>query len=257
MFGRQILHEKVIVVSGGTKGLGRDLSIACAEQGARVVVAGRDRKAAGVIVDKIDAQGGQAIFVPVDLRKEEDCKSLFDKAVAGYGRVDGFVNYAGVTTIASLLDADPMVFSNVMDVNFKAAFFCCQQAMKYMIKTGGGSIVLINSCHALRGERDRAVYACSKGALLTLSSHIAYNYAAEGIRCNTVTMGWSATEGEIKLRAEQDMSVDELKDQAASAIPMGRMQESSDYIPALLYLLSDESSMTTGSNLQISGGLFI
>ena len=144
-----------------------------------------------------------------------------------------------------------------MDVNFKAAFFCCQQAIRYMRKNGGGSIVLTGSAHAWGGQKDRCAYACSKGVLLTLMEHIAHNYATEHIRCNYFTLGWTPTEGEIALRKSQGESEEHLRKRAAGILPMGRMLENEDYLGALVYLFSDDSSMMTGSTFRITAGEYI
>lgn len=252
-----LLKEKVIVISGGTKGIGRELAISCAEAGAKIAIGGRDEEAAATILKDIEKRGSQALFVHTDLCEPEACEELFDKTVATFGRIDGFVNYAGVTPVATLLETPPEMLDEVMNVNFKAAFLCCRYAIANMVKSGGGSIVLVNSCHADHGDKDRAAYACSKGALLTLAEHISHHYAAQAIRCNTLTMGWSLTDGEKKLREKQQIPIEEIEKRAAEAIPMGRMQTASDYIPGFLYLLSDYSSMVTGANLRISGGLYL
>ena len=144
-----------------------------------------------------------------------------------------------------------------MDVNIKSAFFCVKFAIKHMRQNIGGSIILIGSAHSWSGQKDRGPYAISKGALFTLFEHIAHNYATEHIRCNYITMGWSATEGELALRAIAGESESQLKERASNIIPMGRMLTAEDHIPAILYLLSDESKMVTGSNIRITGGEYI
>ena len=144
-----------------------------------------------------------------------------------------------------------------MDVNYKAAFFCCQKAVQYMRKGNGGSIVLTGSAHAWGGQKDRTAYACSKGVLLTLSEHIAHNYASEQIRCNYLTLGWTPTEGEVALRRSQGESEAQLRRRASKILPMGRMCERADYTEALIYMMSDESCMMTGSTFRITAGEYI
>ena len=201
--------------------------------------------------------GSDGIFVYTDLNNVEDCKKLFDEAYKKYGKIDGFFNYAGVTPVCPLDTCDEKTFDSVMDINFKSCFFCCQQAIKYMRLNGGGSIVLTGSAHAWGGQKDRAAYACSKGVLITLMEHIAHNYACEQIRCNYLTLGWTPTEGEVSLRKSQGESEAELRLRAASILPMGRMLERSDYVDALVYLMSDSSSMMTGSTFRITAGEYI
>ncbi len=255
MSGR--LSNKVIVVSGGTKGVGRAAVEAFAKEGASVVIGGRDLASAEKSLKEIEAFGGKAVFVPCDLLKVEDCRNLFDAAVEKFGKVDGFFQYAGVTPISPLDSCDENTFDMVMDVNFKATFFCCQQAIRYMRENGGGSIVLTGSAHAWGGEKNRAAYACSKGVLRTLMEHIAHNYASEQIRCNYLTLGWTPTEGELALKKSLGISEAELREKAAEILPMGRMCEREDYLGALIYLMSDESRMMTGSTFRITAGEYI
>ena len=253
----QKLKGKVIVVSGGTKGVGRAVSEEFARQGAKVVIGGRDEVAGQKVVKMMKTYGSDGLFVYTDLLKVEDCKNLFDKTIEKFGKIDGFFNYAGVTPVSPLDTCDEQTFDWVMDVNFKACFFCCQQAIKYMRENGGGSIVLTGSAHAWGGEKDRAAYACSKGVLRTLMEHIAHNYASEQIRCNYLTLGWTPTEGEVSLRNSQGESEAELRKRAATVLPMGRMLERTDYLDALVYMMSDSSAMMTGSTFRITAGEYI
>ena len=251
------LADKVIVISGGTKGVGRAFAERCAVEGAKVVIGGRDESAAKKALRNIRTYGSEGIFVHTDLLKIEDCKNLFDKAYERYGKIDGFFNYAGVTPVSPLDTCDEETFDWVMDVNFKACFFCCQQAVKYMRMNGGGSIVLTGSAHAWGGQKDRAAYACSKGVLRTLMEHIAHQYATENIRCNYLTLGWTPTEGEVSLRISQGETESELRRRAAGILPMGRMCERTDYLEGLIYMFSDASSMMTGSTFRITAGEYI
>ncbi len=250
-----MLLNKVIVISGGTKGIGKALAIECVKQGANVVIGGRDQDAFEEIRSLVDNE--KVAFSCGDLHCLKSSNKLLNVAIKKFKRVDGYVNYAGITPVASLSDCEESVYDSVMDINIKSAFFNCQNAIRLMRKTGGGSIILVGSAHSWRGEIDRAPYAISKGALLTLSEHIAYNYAREQIRCNFITMGWTPTEGEVALRKQAGISVDELKQKASKIIPMGRMLTPEDHIPAFIYLLSDKSSMVTGSNIRITGGEYI
>lgn len=251
------LAGKVIVVSGGTKGVGKAAVEEFARQGASVVFGGRDETAAAKILVNIKSFGGEGHFTYTDLSKVEDCRNLFTSAQEKYGRIDGFFNYAGITPVSPLDTCDEETFDNVMNVNFKACFFCCQEAIRYMRLNSGGSIILTGSAHAWGGQKERAAYACSKGVLLTLMEHIAHNYASEHIRCNYLTLGWTPTEGELDLRKKQGESEIELRKRAAEILPMGRMLEKSDYLSTLVLMMSDEASMMTGSIFRITAGEYI
>lgn len=251
----KLLKDKVIVISGGTKGIGRGIAIESARQGAKVVIGGRDEHAAKSIIETIERENGEAIFVYTDLHKIDDCKKMFEKAAEQFGKIDGFVNYAGVTHQGTVVDCSEEIFDDIFDINIKAAFFCVQNAIKYM-RGRGGSIIVFGSTHDDKGEKDRAAYACSKAALSVLVTHVAKHYSQDQIRINYITAGWTPTEGELSLRKKQGMSEEELRELAAEVIPMGRMQEIEDYLPAVMYLLSDYSPMVTGANLRIAGGLY-
>ncbi len=253
----QRLKGKVIVISGGTKGVGRTMAEVCGREGAKVVIGGRDEMAAREAIRNIRTFGSEGIFVHTDLTNVEDCKKLFDEGFQAFGKIDGFFNYAGITPVSPLDTCDEKTFDDVMNINFRAAFFCCQKCIEYMRLNGGGSIVLTGSAHAWSGEKDRAAYACSKGVLRTLMEHIAHNYASEQIRCNYLTLGWTPTEGEVMLRNSQGESEAELRKRAGSYLPMGRMCERTDYVEGIIYMLSDASSMMTGSTFRITAGEYI
>ncbi len=255
--GDKRLDGKVIVISGGTKGVGRAVAEEYAHEGANIVIGGRDEAAAHRIIRTIQTYGSNGIFVHTELEDIDDCRKLFDEAVKAFGKIDGFFNYAGITPVSGLETCDVETFDRIMNINFRACFFCCQQAIKYMRENGGGSIVLTGSAHAWGGQKDRAAYACSKGVLLTLMEHIAHNYADEQIRCNYLTLGWTPTEGEVEFRKIQGMSESQLRKKAAGILPMGRMLERADYIEALIYLMSDDSAMMTGSTFRITAGEYI
>jgi NAD(P)-dependent dehydrogenase (short-subunit alcohol dehydrogenase family) len=251
------LNNKTIVITGGTKGIGRSLITECLNQGANVIFGGRDKIAGENILNIHRENSKNLVFLESDLKNISDCKKLFDTAEDKFGTVDGFVNYAGITPKASLTDCNEETYDEVMDINIKSAFFCVQQAIKCMQKVGGGSIVLVGSAHSWSGQKDRAPYAISKGALFTMFEHISHNYADEKIRCNFITMGWTPTDGEIALRAKEGMSKEQLLELGASILPMGRMLTPEDHLPAFIYLLSDESSMVTGSNIRVTAGEYI
>ena len=251
------LIGKVIVISGGTKGVGRAAAEEFARQGAKVVIGGRDEEAANKSIRLIKTYGSSASFVKTNLEKVEDCKNLFRTAVKEYGKIDGFFNYAGITPVSPLDTCDQKTFDDVMNINFRSSFFCCQEAIKYMRENGGGSIVLTGSAHAWGGQKDRAAYACSKGVLLTLMEHIAHNYADEHIRCNYLVLGWTPTEGEVLLRKSQGESEAQLRKRASDILPMGRMLERTDYLDSLVLMMSDDSAMMTGSTFRITAGEFI
>lgn len=252
-----ILDGKVIVITGGTKGIGKGVAMGALKEGAKVVISGRRFEDGANTVKEANDQGYHDImFVQGEITRVEDCKTLIDSAVAKYGKLTGLFNYAGILPAASLLETDEKLYDEVQQINIRTPFFLCKYAIPEMIKAGGGSIVNTCSPHSYSGDYDRAAYAISKGALLTLMRHIARNYRTQQVRANSITMGWVATDGEMALRHQQGHDLEWLQNEAKKYIPMGRLQTVEDHVPGILYLLSDLSSQVTNTELHMTGGMF-
>jgi NAD(P)-dependent dehydrogenase (short-subunit alcohol dehydrogenase family) len=250
------LAGKVIVVTGATKGIGKGIAMMCATEGARVVVNGRnEREGLKVVQDIMDSCGGTAMFIQADISREAACKHLIEETVNRFGHIDGLVNNAGIFPRGTMTDTSELMFDSIFAVNIKGAFFCSKYAIQSMLKTGGGSIVQMGSTNGYKGGKELAAYSCSKGAMLTLNRHIASHYAKDQIRSNWITIGWVPSEGEIELHHNRGLSLKELKTMAKSIIPSGRMQTPDDIAYGAVFLLSDESSQVTGTELHINGGL--
>jgi NAD(P)-dependent dehydrogenase (short-subunit alcohol dehydrogenase family) len=250
------LSDKVVVITGGTKGIGKGIAFMAAEEGAKVIINGRNEKDGEQVVREIfEHYGTEALFVKGDISKEEACKQLIDEAVKRFGKVDGLVNNAGIFPRGSMIDTTEELFESIFAVNIKGAFFCSKYAIQSMLKTGGGSIVHMGSTNAYKGGKDLAAYSCSKGAMLTLNRHIAAHYGRNKIRSNWITVGWVASEGEIELHKGYGRSIEDLNDLAKASVLSGRMQTPEDMAHGTVFLLSDEASQITGTELAINGGL--
>lgn len=171
--------------------------------------------------------------------------------------LDGMFAYAGITPILSIECCDQDDYDQVMDINLKSSFFLTQIFLRHKNRDNGGSIVYCGSPHQFVGDMDRAVYAISKGALMTLNRHVSTHYMKEKVRSNIVILGWTRTEGEISLRAGRGISEDELSRLASEKTPLGRLIETNEYNELLEFLLSDRSSLITGSVIDSSGGLHV
>jgi NAD(P)-dependent dehydrogenase (short-subunit alcohol dehydrogenase family) len=250
------LAGKVIVVTGATKGIGKGIAMMCATEGARVVVNGRnEREGQKVVQDIMESCSGTALFIQADISREAACKYLIEETVYRFGNIDGLVNNAGIFPRGTMTDTSELLFDAIFAVNIKGAFFCSMYAIQSMLITGGGSIVHMGSTNGYKGGKELAAYSCSKGAMLTLNRHIAAHYAKDQIRSNWVTIGWVPSEGEIELHKNRGLSPEQLKTMAESFIPSGRMQTPNDIAYGAVFLLSDESSQVTGTELHINGGL--
>ena len=267
-----LLKDKVIVVTGGTHGIGRGIVMGCVAEGATVIFSGRDENAARAVIDAVEAAeaaariaagatagatgsttGGKAYFHRADLTDAEACFELIDAAATRFGRLDGLVNNAGIFPSGTLLDTPVETLDRVLSVNVRAAFLLCQRAIPHMLKNGG-SIVNIGSTHAETGSPSIAAYAVSKGALRTLTRHIAYNYASVGIRANWITVGWVLTEGDYASQRERGLNDAQIRSNAKKSIPSGRYQEASEISDAAVFLLSDKSLSHTDTDMRVTGG---
>lgn len=250
-----LLKDKVILISGGNKGVGAELAIECCRQGAKVVIGARNEEYADRVLSAAREKGYEITFVPTDLRKVDQIKNLVEQTIKTYGRIDGYVNYAGLLPAATITESEEEMFDEVFAVNIKAAMFACKYVIPEMQRIGGGSIVFIGSPHAYGGDKDRTIYALSKGALLTLMKHVASHYQSDQIRSNWVTMGWIPTPGEMALRHEQGHDLEWLRNIAEELTPAGRLLAPIDLIPGIIYALSDLSPMMSATELDITGGL--
>lgn len=252
------MNNETFVIAGGTKGVARQVVIELVKLGHNVVFGDLGSvDDANKLLNELKEYSGKAHFILTDVTKVNDCENLFKFAYETFGRIDGFYSYAGITPAQSLLECTEDIHNDIFDVNVKGAIFCSKYAVKYMKENKGGSIVFTGSPHSCAGEEDRVSYACSKGAIVTLTNHIAKNYGKYNIRSNYITMGWTPTEGELSLRESQGMSYEDLEQHASSFIPMGRMNTYDDIVPAIIYLLSNKSLMVSGSNFRITGGWYM
>lgn len=248
------LEKKVIAVTGATSGIGRGIARMLAKEGAFVTLAGRNQAAGESLERELKAQGMNCCFIPTDVCRVEDCRRFIDGTVSRFGRIDGLVNDAGIFPYAPFAEMSEDIYQKTMDTNVKGAYFCIQQAVEHMKTQGCGSIVNIGSTHWQVGCEGLSAYAVSKGALHTLTEHIAHHYAPFGIRCNWVTVGWVMSDGEYKRCLDSGMTQEDIREQARTQIPTGSFQTAEDIGYACVFLLSDESRQVLGTDIQVTGG---
>jgi len=248
------LKDKIIVVTGATRGIGSGISRILAQEGAYVILTGRSTDEGKNLAEEIKGAGNQAEFIRSDISQKKDCYNIIDKAVEIGGKIDGLVNNAGIFPYFNLMETSEETFDSVMATNIKGPFFATQRALKYMTEKKSGSIVNIGSTHWQVGSELISAYAISKGALHTLTQHVSHHFAKYKIRCNWITVGWVLTPGELSRVQKEGHNFDWLQERAAKAIPSGRMQTPEDIAHACIFFLSDESTQVTGADLKVTGG---
>ncbi|MET7027939.1 SDR family NAD(P)-dependent oxidoreductase [Sediminicola luteus] len=245
------LKGKVAVVTGGSRDIGKAISIKLAKEGARVVVNYHNSEAgAKETVAEIKSFGGEAIAVKADISNLADIKSLKAKAVEAFGdKIDILVNNAGgLFARKTLQELDETFYNLVMDVNFKSTVFVMQAFEPLMGK--GASIINLSSQAARDGGGGgSSLYASSKGAVSTFTRSMSKELGPKGIRVNAVNPGMIAT------KFHDDFTKDEVRTNVANATPLRREGTAEEVADLVAYLAGDESSFMTGNNVDINGGL--
>ncbi|WP_299522688.1 SDR family NAD(P)-dependent oxidoreductase [Winogradskyella sp.] len=247
---------KTVMLLGGTKGVGKEILKSCINKGYNVAFCGRDAKLGEDLIQSYNSKN-QLYFHQIDLNAIDGIKDYYNQTIQRFKKIDALVLYAGITPVSPIIDTNEDTFDSVFNINLKAPYFLLKHVLKSMMEHKSGSIIFFGSAHMDYGQEDRTAYALTKSALYTLSNHLAHHYAKYGIRSNYLVMGWTHTEGELELRASEGISEDELKANASEIIPMGRMLNPYDPVPAVMHFISDDSAMTTGSIMRVTGGEFI
>jgi NAD(P)-dependent dehydrogenase (short-subunit alcohol dehydrogenase family) len=240
------LDSKVALVTGSTSGIGRGIAEHFATLGACVVVHGPDEAEARAAAERV----GGAAFVAGDLATVDACRRAVTFTVERFGGIDILVNNAGITSRAYIEDASVEFWDRMMHVNLRAPFLCLQAAVKSMKTRGGGSIVNIGSINAYIGEPKLGPYSVSKGGLMTLTRNAAASLSRYRIRVNQINVGWTLTEGEERVKREEEHDPDWLA-KAVATRPFGRLLSPHDIALAVEYFASDASELVTGTVMDL------
>ena len=244
------LHHKIALVTGSTSGIGRGIAEHFAALGARVVIHGHDEAEARAIADRLSREGWQAASAGGDLADVEVCRRAVGTAVEVYGGIDILVNNAATTARAYIEDAPVDLWDRIMHVNLRAPFLCLQEAVRSMKTRGGGAILNIGSVNAYIGEPKLGPYAVSKGGLMTLTRNAAATLNRYKIRVNQINVGWTLTEGEERVKREEEHDPDWLS-KAVATRPFGRLLTPLDVALAATYFVSDAGALVTGTVMDL------
>jgi NAD(P)-dependent dehydrogenase (short-subunit alcohol dehydrogenase family) len=245
------VEEKVVIVTGGALGIGRETCILLAKEGAKVAVTDVLDKEGKKLAEEINHSGGVAKFWHLDVAKESEVEKVFAEVVKEFGKLNATVNNAGIAGADKPThELTEEEWDMVMNVNVKGVFFCTKHAIAYLKKSGNGSIVNLSSIYGLVGAGDIPPYHASKGAVRLMSKNDAMIYAKDNIRVNSVHPGFIWT----PLVEELGKDISGFRKNLDSLHPIGHIGESIDIAYGILYLISDESKFVTGSELVIDGG---
>ncbi len=251
------LVDKVAIVTGSTRGIGRATAIRFAAEGAGVIITGRSVDEGTAIEQQIRDAGGQATYVRTDLSNEDDVIGMVKAAVDNYGKLTTLVNNAAPTELMGpgrldrrVTELENDAWDSIMLVALKAVVWACKYSIPEIAKAGGGTIVNISSAASILGTPGLDTYTAAKGALNTLTRSMAVEYAADNIRSNCIVSGMVLTsEGAFK------MMDDPIIGGATKAMHLTRLGVPDDIANAALFLASDESAFITGAVIPVDGGV--
>lgn len=245
-----MLKDKVAIVTGASRGIGRSIALDLVARGARVVASARNVQLLKDLVAEIKAQGGEAVAVVGDVSLASDANRLIDDAVAAFGRVDILVNNAGITRDALLLRMKDEDWDAVLDTNLKGAFLCTRAAAKVMSKQRFGRIINISSVVGEMGNPGQANYCASKAGLIGLTKSVAKELARRNVTVNAITPGFIVTE-------MTDALSEKTREELTAQIPLGRLGDAEDIAHAVVFLASDSAAYITGQVLGVNGGMYM
>lgn len=244
--------SRVVVITGGSRGIGREIVLKFAEEKARIVIAhyDPDDSAANETMDMLKERGVEAESHRIDLSDYGEASSLFKDIISRLGRVDVLVNNAGITRDSLLMRLTEEAWDMVIRVNLKSVFNCTQAVTRPMIKQRSGRIVNISSVVGQIGNIGQANYSASKAGIMGFTKTAAREIASRGVTVNAVAPGFINTE-------MTEVLSDEVKESFLKQIPLGKMGEAEDVADAVYWLCSDSASYITGQVIHVSGGMYM
>ena len=244
-----MLKGKTAIVTGSGRGIGKSIALKLASYGANIVINDIPQSDyADETCEEIKALGVKSIVIKGDVRNKDDVDALIKGALDEFGKIDIFVNNAGVTRDGLMIRMSEDDWDLVMDINLKGAFNCIKTVARPMMKQRSGAIVNIASIVGVMGNAGQANYVASKAGLIGLTKTTAKEFASRGIRCNAVAPGFIRS-------AMTDVLADDVKQKYLDAIPLGKFGETEQIADVVAFLASDMSQYVTGQVINVDGGL--
>lgn len=244
-----LLDHKVVLVTGGSRGIGRAVALACAREGANVIInyAG-NAKAAQEVVEKITDMGRRALAVQADVSKSEDVERLVQESLDDFGQIDVLVNNAGITRDNLIMRMKEEDWDAVLATNLKGVFLCTKAVTKGMMKQRSGRVINMTSVVGVMGNAGQANYAAAKAGVIGLTKATAKELASRGITVNAIAPGFINSE-------MTEVLSENVKEAMVKVIPLGKMGEAEDVAEATVFLASDSARYITGQVLHVDGGM--
>lgn len=244
------LNDKVSIVTGASRGIGRAIALGLADAGADVVVAARSEEDLKTLAKEIENLGRRSLPVVTDVMKRDDIENLINRTVEEFGRLDILVNNAGGANFtAPLVAVRPSGWDKILRLNLDSVFHATQLGAQAMLQSGGGSIIQIASVAGIMGTQGTSFYSAAKGGVRLLTQSVAKELAQSGVRVNCIAPGWIDTELTTYITGDPEV----LK-WAESLIPMGRFGKPEEIVGAAVFLASDAATFVTGTTLVVDGG---
>ena len=243
-----LLKDKVTMVTGGARGIGREIALTFAKEGSDIALCDVNAEALAVTQKEIEALGRKAVTGVVDVTKSDQVESFVQKTLDKFGKIDILVNNAGITKDGLIVRMSESDWDAVIAVNLKGAFNCTKAVSKIMMKQRDGRIVNMASIIGIMGNAGQANYAASKGGLIALTKTVAKELASRNVRANAIAPGFIQTEMTAKLP-------DNVKSEMLKFVPLAKFGTVQDVANLALFLASDNSSYITGQVIQVDGGM--
>jgi NAD(P)-dependent dehydrogenase (short-subunit alcohol dehydrogenase family) len=253
MSSQQKLLGKKALVTGSDTGIGREIALEFARQGADVVLHYCHHQDGAISAsEEIQSMGRRTAVFRADFDELDQAIALADSAIGAFGEIDCLVNNAGVTFNCPFLKMRPEYFDKLFNVNFRAQYFITQRVVESMVKHNAGAICNLSSIHGLQGAPEHSAYAATKGAIIAYTRALAVELGHRGIRVNAIAPGWITVENYFKVIP--GFNLEQAKKDAANAVPIARYGLPIDVARAAAFLCSDDSSFLLGQTLVVDGG---